>query len=161
MTARRDEPEFGLILGLAFDQFTSELHSYLDAKGFTDVKPTFAYPIKALAAESLTTSELAAKLGITPQGAAKVVEEMVRAGYVTRESNADDKRAKPLGLTARSRSLLAAGKAFNREFERQLRRQVGGAQLTAARDALDKILARGGEPPAVLKRRTGLARHLS
>lgn len=161
MTPQRDDPEFGLLLGLAFDQFTSELHSYLEERGFGDVKPTFAYPIKVLAGASLTTSELAAKLGITPQGAAKTVEEMVVAGYVMRESDASDKRAKPLVLTARSRSLLAAGQAFNREFERQLRRRVGAEQLAATRDALNTILGRATERLPVLHPRSDSARHLN
>jgi DNA-binding MarR family transcriptional regulator len=154
LTTQRDENEFGLLLGLAYDQFTSELHAYLNEQGFDDIKPTFAYPIKVLAEKAVTTSELAAELGMTPQGAAKTVEEMVLSGYVTRESDATDKRAKPLVLTARSRSLLAAGDRFNREFERQLRRQAGSDRLAATRETLNTVLARAGEQPPVLRSRS-------
>src|SRR5947208_13769673 len=74
--------DFGILLGLAYQDFVRELNQELAARGFPDVRPAFGYVFRALLAERLTATELARRLGMTPQGALKLVDEMVAARYV-------------------------------------------------------------------------------
>jgi DNA-binding MarR family transcriptional regulator len=147
------ELDLGVLLGLAFNQFVAELHERLADEGFMHLRPTFGFAFKLLARENLTTSELAARLGITPQGAAKTVEEMVAAGYVERTPDPTDRRVRRLALTDRCRSLLAVAHEFHVEFERQLRAELGAERTAALREVLDAIVDRAESPD-------GLARSL-
>jgi DNA-binding MarR family transcriptional regulator len=146
-----EELDFGVLLGLAYEQFVSELHDRLGEAGFTGLRATFGFAFKVLQHESLTTSELAARMGITPQGAAKTVEEMVAEGYVTRVPDPADKRAMRLVLTDRCRSLLAVGHAFHTEFEQRLAGQLGGAKVAALREVLGAMVSRADSPDSLAR----------
>lgn len=143
--------DFGILLGLAFNQFVSELHDHLDGLGFTDLKPTFGYAFKVLAAGPVTTSALAVRLGITPQGAAKTVEEMVAAGYVERVADPSDARVRLLVITERCRALLDAGHTFHREFERGLAASLGEAPVAAMREVLTAVVERADSPDGLAR----------
>jgi DNA-binding MarR family transcriptional regulator len=148
-----EQLDFGVLLGLAYEQFVAELHAHLAGEGFTGLRTTFGFAFKVLAKESLTTSELAERMGITPQGAAKTVEEMAAAGYVTRVPDPSDKRLKRLVLTDRCRALLALAHEFHVGFERDLAAELGPGKLAALREVLGAVAARGAS-------RGGLARTL-
>ena len=98
-----------------------------DERGFTDLGASFGYVLRALAAEPLTATQLAARLHLTPQGAAKIADAMVRHGYVERRADPDDARARRLVLAARGQQALRAARAFHQTFERDLATTNGGA----------------------------------
>ena len=143
--------DFGVLLGLAFEQFVAELHTRLGEAGFTGLRTTFGFAFKALSAESLTTSELATRMGITPQGAAKTVEEMVARGYVTRVPDPADKRVRRLVLTDRCRSLLAVAHEFHQQYEERLAAGLGADRITALREVLDTIVMRADSPESLAR----------
>ncbi|GAB2721328.1 MarR family winged helix-turn-helix transcriptional regulator [Nocardia thraciensis] len=142
---------FGILLGLAYNQFVHELHEHLEGRGFTRLKPAFGYAFKVLAAESMTTSALAARLRVTPQGAAKTVEEMVAAGYVERVADPGDARVKLLVLTDRARDLLAAGHDFHRSFESGLAAELGAEPVAALREVLAAVVERSDSPDGLAR----------
>jgi DNA-binding MarR family transcriptional regulator len=146
-----EDLDFGVLLGLAYEQFVAELHDHLAAAGFTGLRPSFGFAFKVLAAESLTASELAGRMGITPQGAAKTVAEMAAAGYVTRVPDPADKRLKRLVLTDRCRSLLALGHEFHAEFERGLAASLGPGRLAALREVLGAVIARAASRDGLVR----------
>jgi DNA-binding MarR family transcriptional regulator len=146
-----EQLDFGVLLGLAYNQFVAELHDRLAEEGFTGIKPAFGFAFKVLQAERLTTSELAARLGITPQGAAKTVEEMAAAGYVTRIPDPADKRVRRLALTERCRSLLAAAHEFHAGYEQRLAAELGPAKVAVLREVLDAITARATSPDGLAR----------
>nr|WP_067564126.1 MarR family transcriptional regulator [Nocardia acidivorans] len=98
--------------------------------------------LRTLAENPLTASQLGERLGITAQGAAKVLDEMVRHGYVERRADPADKRAKLLHLSDRGRDLLETVRAFHAEYERELIARVGADQVAAARAVLGEIVSR-------------------
>src|SRR5262245_14401205 len=93
--------DFGILLGLAYQQFVDALNAHLREVGFTDLKPSFGYVIRAVDHEPLTATHLAARLHMTPQGAAKLIDELVERGYIQRLRDETDKRARRLMLAAR------------------------------------------------------------
>ena len=88
-----------------------------------------------------TASELAAILGMTKQGAAKVIGEVERAGYVERTTRDEDGRAHPMTLTERGGRALAAAEAIQRDLEQE-RVSLSSAQDVAA---LRRVVSRALE----------------
>ncbi|MFD1939363.1 MarR family winged helix-turn-helix transcriptional regulator [Nonomuraea mangrovi] len=143
--------DFGVLLGLAYNQFVAELHEHLAEHGFTDLRPTFGYAFKVLAIGPITTSGLAAKLEITPQGAAKTVEEMVAAGYVERVPDPADGRVKMLHLTDAARALMAVAHDFHVDYERRMAAELGEARVATLREALTAVVARSDSPEGLAR----------
>jgi DNA-binding MarR family transcriptional regulator len=134
--------DFGILLGLAYQGFVEKLNAHLEASGFAGIRATFGYVFRALLEDDLTTSQLAARLRITPQGAAKIVEEMVAAGYVERRSDPADGRARRLRLTGRGSRAVAAARRFHADYERELADAYGAQQVAALREVLTAAVER-------------------
>jgi DNA-binding MarR family transcriptional regulator len=149
--------DFGILLGLAYQRFVDELGTHLSQAGFTGVGGSFGYVLRALAQQPLTTSQLAARLGITSQGAAKIVDDMVAAGYLERRPDPGDGRQKQLVLSQRGQALLAAARRFHRNFERDLAAELGPRRAGTLRAALSGIVERA---PGAVERRSRLLRPL-
>ncbi len=96
--------------------------------------------------ETMTASQIGRELGITRQGAGKIVNSLRDRGYVTLGPSSGDAREKTLILTDRARGYLAAQRAAARRIERTLRRQVGD-EAFAGLSALLAVIAVDGEQP--------------
>ena len=131
--------DFGILLGLAYQRFVFELNEHMASKGFKNTKPTLGYVMRALDGRKLTTAQLAARLQITSQGMAKIVEEAVGAGYLERQADPSDARVKLLCLTRDGLAVLKAARAFHRSFERAL-----GDDGKPLRALLTRIVERDG-----------------
>jgi DNA-binding MarR family transcriptional regulator len=127
---------------------TDRLQAAVARAGFDDMRPQFGFVIRALAAGGATLTELAELLGVTKQAAIKVVDDMEAKGYVRREPDPADRRAKRLVLTERGTGVRRAALRESRAMERRLRAQVGDADVDALRRALlafgDADAARAG-----------------
>jgi DNA-binding MarR family transcriptional regulator len=137
--------DFGIGLGLAYQTFTDLLRASLAAQGFTDLGGAYGYVFRALADAQPSQRELARRLRITDQGMAKIVAEMVARGYVSRRADRDDSRVWRLTLGARGRTALAAARRFHQQFERELVREVGAADVKKLRRLLRVIGGRGAD----------------
>lgn len=131
--------DFGILLHVAFAHFKDELHARLAADGFDDIGPSFGFVFRALDGASLKLRELAERLGITPQGALKIVDDMAAKHYVTRLADPDDGRATRLVLAPRGEKALAAAKRFHRQFEAQLAARLGARRVADTRAVLSAL----------------------
>jgi len=133
--------DFGILLGLAYQRFVDELNAHLDHAGFAVNKRTYGYVFRALADQpDMTTAQLAARLGITSQGAAKIVDDMVNTGYLRRAPDPADARARLLRLTDRGTAALAAARAFHQQYEADLIAHVGANAVADLRRALGALV---------------------
>lgn len=139
------DPDFGILLALAYQQFVSELHQDLGGRGFDDLARSDGYVFRALDAEPLTTSALAERLGISKQGAGQMVDDMTRRGYLHSRPDPSDRRARLLELSARGRRALAAARAFHRRYEQRLARRHGRAHVDTVRAVLTAMAPTYGE----------------
>src|SRR4051812_17159227 len=114
--------DLGILVGLAYQAFTDKLWEALGREGFDDLGGAYGYVFRALAGEELSQRALATRLGITDQGMAKIIAEMVDRGYVERRTDPDDARIKRLRLARRGRDALAAARRFHAGFEQKLTR---------------------------------------
>jgi len=144
--------DFGILLGLAYQGFTDQLRASLARHGFTDLGSAYGYVFRALAEEQPSQRQLAVQLGITDQGMAKILSEMVERGYVERVADVDDARVKRLRLARRGRAALAAARRFHAAFERRLGNEVGAVPVAKLR-ALLELIALGGAEHGIAKAR--------
>jgi DNA-binding MarR family transcriptional regulator len=159
MTARREpqprspqpsRPDLGILLAMAYQEFVDELRRDLEGRGFDDLGRTDGYVFRALDRRPMTVSTLAGRLGITKQAAAQVIDDMECRGYIAREPDPDDARARLVTLTPKAVAALRAARSFHRRSEQRLARRHGAAALTAVRSVLTS-LAGDGEPDARLR----------
>lgn len=140
-----DSIDLGLLLGLAYQTFVDLLRADLRAHGFDDLGGTYGYVFRALADNQLSQRELARRLGITDQGMAKILGEMVGRGYVERSPDPNDSRVKRLRLGVRGKAALRAARRFHAAFEAELGRELGAATVRRFRQVLDRITHRSGD----------------
>jgi MarR family transcriptional regulator for hemolysin len=132
--------DFGILLGLAYQGFVTELHAALARHGFTDIAPTVGYVLRAIADEPMNQRQLSRQLGITDQGTMKIVDDMERQGFIVRVADRDDARARRLELGVRGKALLRAARRFHASFERKLAAELG-ASVATTRRVLEHIVA--------------------
>lgn len=90
----------------------------------------------------LTT--LATRANITPQAMGELVDDLEQLGYVVRQPDPDDRRAKRIVLTSRGVACVAAAIRTIAEIEADLRSVLGAAGLATLHQALSRIV--GGAP---------------
>jgi DNA-binding MarR family transcriptional regulator len=139
------EPDLGVLLALAYQQFVSELHDDLGERGFDDLARSDGYVFRALDAQALSTSALADRLEISKQGAGQVVEDMTRRGYLQSRPHPSDGRARLLELSDRGHRALAAARDFHRRYEQRLARRHGRGHVDTLRAMLTAMAPTYGE----------------
>jgi DNA-binding MarR family transcriptional regulator len=141
------EPDLGILLALAYQQFVSELHVGLAEQGFDDLARSDGYVFRALDSETITTSVLADRLEISKQGAGQLVDDMTRRGYVRSRPDPTDGRARLLELSDRGQAALTAARDFHRRYEQRLARRHGRANVDTVRAILTAMAPTYGEGP--------------
>ena len=97
--------------------------------------------------DDLTISDIGRTLGITRQGASKIVASLGERGYVNVGGSALDAREKIVTLTPQATDYLAAQSRAADRVERRLRRQLGPQAFGALEALLDRPGPRRGRPP--------------
>lgn len=97
------------------------------------------------AGTEVTISGIGRELGITRQGASKVVASMRQRGYVTVAPSPSDGREKVVYPTERALDYLAAHRAASVSIERSLRQEVG-EDAFASLEALLEVLGGDDQP---------------
>jgi DNA-binding MarR family transcriptional regulator len=131
--------DFGLLLAQALNSYIDHLHGRLGDHGFTDLRPTFGIPLRALHRQPRTLTSLAREVGVTKQAAAKVVGEMERRGLIERTPSPDDRRAVLLRLSRRGESLVAEAIRIGDAVERDVSRRLGPAAAAGMRAGLERL----------------------
>jgi DNA-binding MarR family transcriptional regulator len=91
-----------------------------------------------------TISAIGRELGVTRQGASKVVAHLRDRGYLAVADSTTSKREKSVILTPRGTDYLAHQHAAARAIEDDLRAELGEAVLSALRALLDALDAGQG-----------------
>jgi DNA-binding MarR family transcriptional regulator len=138
-TAADDEPDLGVLLALAFQQFVRAMHVDLAGRGYDDLGSSDGFVFRALAREPMTVSALAVRLDISKQGAGQIIDDMQRRGYVVRTPHPGDARARLVELSARGKGALKAARAFHRRRETQLADEHGFPAVRTLRELLTSL----------------------
>jgi DNA-binding MarR family transcriptional regulator len=152
-TQQPDDPDqdLGVLLGLAYQTLVRELNEHMAAAGF-DIKTQYGYVFRALLKEDLTSTKFGARLGMTTQGAAKLIDEMERLGYVEKHPDPTDARVRVLRLADRGRRAVAEARKFHQAFEDRLAERYGTEDAAALRRVLVALVDDAyGDAPRVMR----------
>lgn len=91
--------------------------------------------------EGTRITELARRAQITKQAVGQLVSDLEEAGYVERQPDPGDQRAKIVVLTRRGRRGMMDGLSTFADLVDELRTEVGDETIDATREGLEAILA--------------------
>ncbi len=128
------------LFSAAFTTLIEGLHERLTARGWSDVRPAFGYVLLAARERPLSVSEVARTLGVSKQAASQVLDVMIGSGYVSREADPHDARAKLVRLTERGHRLLGVVEEIYTELEAEWVAVVGADAVAAIRRDLTRVL---------------------
>jgi DNA-binding MarR family transcriptional regulator len=147
------EPDLVILVAAAFTAVTERLERELAALGIEDMRPSYGFVIRAVHAERPTVNGLAELLGVTKQSASKLADDMIRAGFLTRVPDPDDRRRVRLELTDRGAAVRAGALRTSEKLERELTATAGARAAPALRRALLALAEGEGGLEAVTARR--------
>ena len=113
------------------------------------------YAIRAIRAGADSASDLARRLAITKQAAAKTIAALDERGYVTTETDPADIRRMRLYVTSHGLAMLREGEEIFNQLRGQWEKQVGADALAQVESTLRHLVGdSGGRPdtPAWLAR---------
>jgi len=129
-------------------QLVEGVQEGLARRGFVDVRPAHGFAFVRLSEGDATTADVALHLGISKQAASQLVEHLVRGGYVVRETDPRDARARQLVLTERGRACTGAAEDAAAETVDLWRRRLEPTEFEAFEAALSTIVAPGRLRPS-------------
>ncbi|MFB9908698.1 MarR family winged helix-turn-helix transcriptional regulator [Allokutzneria oryzae] len=129
-----------------------QVRAALADRGFPDVRDSHGFVFQHLLLGPARVSDLAVKLGMSPQGASKLTAEMERAGYVRRVTDQADQRNRLVELADRGRELIEAGRRARAEVNADLRAALGES-AGPFEAALRALAERSGGLTELLSRR--------
>jgi DNA-binding MarR family transcriptional regulator len=137
----------GGALRSAWVGYQRRLDEAMAAAGFPDRRQPDGRVLRLCARTGqMTASQIGRELGITRQGAGKIVSALHDRGYVTLESSPADGRERVITLTPEAFEYLAAQRAAARRIERDLRDQLGAEAFDSLSALLDALGGKHHQP---------------
>lgn len=129
-----------------------ELQRRLVGEGFADSRFADGVVFQHLVGGPVTISTLAEKLGVTQQAASKSVGDLSSRGYVSRQPDPADARARQVLLTERGEAVIAAARTHRAELDAEVRQDLGDDRVEEARLLLVELINRLGASPSLRAR---------
>jgi DNA-binding MarR family transcriptional regulator len=132
------------VLGLAYMSLGHRIVDGVIAAGFPQ-RPAHSAVMAHIDIEGGTRlTTIAARANITPQAAGELVDDLERLGYVERQPDPDDRRAKRIVLTEPGQACVAAALSTIASMEAELEDLLGSDALAHLHDILRRIITAGG-----------------
>ncbi|MEZ5501948.1 MAG: MarR family transcriptional regulator [Halioglobus sp.] len=126
-----------------YRDFERRIWQGLAARGYPDIRPSHSAVFANLGMGAVRVTELAERAQVTQQAMGKMLKELERMGYVAREIDGGDKRAKEIRLTQRGIDLAADSLEVVSQVRSHYARKIGVQQLdeleARLRDAVRKL----------------------
>ena len=139
MDAGRREPDLGMLAGRLTRALQEELFRRLAEEGHPDVRPRHGTVLAFLEPEGVRATELSARSGQHKQIVGTIVDELVELGYVRREPDPGDRRAKRVVPTERGRDEITKARAILSGIEDRHRRALGDERFGVFKEALVEV----------------------
>jgi DNA-binding MarR family transcriptional regulator len=130
----RREADLGVMAGRLLFAVQDELFERLHEEGFDDIVPRHGAVLAYLRAEGVRATDLARRSGQLKQVVGVIVDDLERLGYVEREPDPADRRAKLIVPTERGRRQMAAATTIMADI------MARHAELLGARE-FDRFMA--------------------
>ncbi len=137
-----DRVNLGRALQRAWVGYQQQLDAALAAAGFTDRQFPDGRVLRMCRDNPTTISQIGRELGITRQGAHKIVVSLRARRYVKVRTSPTNRSEKIVELTPRAHEYLATRRKAARAIERRLRTELGDDAFEALARLFDAL---GGE----------------
>ena len=128
------------LLALAYTWMIDRLHERLREDGWIGIRPAFGFPLLAVRDAPLTTTELAARLGVSKQAVSRLADDMVELGLLERTPDESDGRRVLLALSPLGHRLLADVEGIYRDLEHEWASLIGDTALHQTKARLATVL---------------------
>lgn len=142
----RDRPGYELpfLLFSGFRMLVDETHRRLAEQGHPDMRPSHGFALQAVGADGVSASELGRRLGVTKQAAGKTVDRLEALGYVARQPDPSDARAKRVVLTDRGHDSLRRSARIFEQLRADWASVIGAERMRDLEDGLSAVTAGQG-----------------
>lgn len=148
LTDGRERPvNLAVLMRDGFRVLNDRVLQRLADEGHGAVRPAHSAVFESLDETGTTVSELAERAQMTKQGMAELVRHLEDHGYVVREPDPDDRRAKLVLLTPAGREVVAIAQRLVPELEAEVAALVGADRARALREDLTAIVRLGATGP--------------
>ncbi|MFC4057809.1 MarR family winged helix-turn-helix transcriptional regulator [Planomonospora corallina] len=142
MRSENPPPDLGMLIGRLMRAIQEELFERLAEQGHPDVRPRHGSVLAHLGPYGARATDLAERSGQHKQIVGTIVDELVRLGYVRREPDPADRRAKLVVLTDHGRDEVARARAILAAMERRHEQALGGAAYVDFKEMLQQVTER-------------------
>jgi DNA-binding MarR family transcriptional regulator len=140
-------PLIGALLRMPWEIVRQRMLDGLHQRGFTDLVPAHLTVLQYPGPDGQRPSELADRVRISKQALNYLLGQMEDLGYLTRETDNEDQRAKRVRLTARGHAVIQNIREIVAEVETEWETQLGAASFAQLRDLLTQLRAITSTPP--------------
>jgi DNA-binding MarR family transcriptional regulator len=130
---------FGDLLAMTRERWIRAMAQRVSVLGFEDYRRSDPLVLRSLRSGEVPLGSLTATLGLTRQGARKVVSGLVERGYARVSTSTVDTRRRMVELTPRGREYVAVVVATLRALNDEVVNGVDAAQLDAAYAVLEFV----------------------
>ncbi|GIH95488.1 MarR family winged helix-turn-helix transcriptional regulator [Planobispora siamensis] len=132
-------PDLGMLVGQLMFSVQQELFETLARQGHPHVRPRHGTVLAYLAPDGVRATELSRRSGQHKQIIGNIVDELVELGYVRREPDPRDRRAKLIVPTEHGIDEIAKAHAILAGIERRHRRALGEEAYAAFKNAFQEV----------------------
>lgn len=142
-------PNIADLLHDPFQILVDELHEGLAAAGYPDIRPAHGNVFGYIPKEGSRLTELAERAQLTKQTIGYLVDYLEERGYVEREPDPDDKRAKIVRLTDEGREAVRTARKIMGRIEARWAELLGEDRMGQLRELLKELNTLAGKqtPP--------------
>lgn len=146
MSSATDLPTSAL-LRTAYNTLATLIYtSVVSGTSFKDLRPSHGNVMEQLELEDgLRLTALAARAGMTAQSMGELVDDLESKGYLERQADPNDRRAKLIYLTAHGRENARVARQATAKVEASLTELLGKQRYHDLRDTLRDIIAARGD----------------
>ena len=118
----------GLLLFIPYRAMENRVFDGLARRGFEDITVARGRIFQRISPEGTRLTDLAEQAQVTKQAASGLVDELERAGYVTRVPDPSDARARLIKMSPRGAAAVEAAAAIVADVEAEWVRHLGPQQ---------------------------------
>jgi DNA-binding MarR family transcriptional regulator len=137
----RTELELPQLLVGVKELMLDEMRARLHERGFEEIREPHGHVFRFLHQGPIRLSDMAERTGLTKQAIGEHIDFLESRGYVTRQPDPADGRAKLVVATERGEAAMAAARQVFADVERRWARRLGAERIRALRETLEDIVA--------------------
>jgi DNA-binding MarR family transcriptional regulator len=134
------DESLGRLLLRAHRRYADRALALLQARGHPALGTAHVTLLPHIDPEGTRATVLATRAGITKQAVGQLLNDLEKAGYITRTADADDARAARVTFTRRGRKLVEDADAVKTEVDAVFAESVGEQGLARLRSLLVRLL---------------------